>query len=93
MANKYIYGTCRGARARKHVKDGTVEFVLWEAGQQGNDVDFWYAFHPDWWKGFIPDAVQPKRRQKLTKWDWWLIIGSIIISIISGYIWIKYIFN
>lgn len=48
----WIYGTCRGRIARKHRKNGNVQFVLWKAGEQGHGEDYWIDFHPDWWGEF-----------------------------------------
>jgi hypothetical protein len=51
----WIYGTCRGRLARKHRKKGNVQFVLWEAGQQGHTEDYWHNFDSRWWNGFEPN--------------------------------------
>ncbi len=51
-----VYGTCKGSRARRHRITGTVEFVLWKAGEQGHAEDFWYPMHEDHWPLFIAET-------------------------------------
>lgn len=50
---EYVYGTAGAHQrpARKH-KSGRVEFVMWEAGEQGHNQDYWIAFHEHWWPTF-----------------------------------------
>lgn len=50
---EYIYGTAGNDRrlARRH-KSGRVEFVMWKAGEQGHERDYWIAFHEYWWPTF-----------------------------------------
>jgi len=50
------YGTCNGVTARKHLSAGNVQFVLWEAGQQGHKEDFWHNFDCTWWPEFKPNS-------------------------------------
>lgn len=39
----YEYGTLgNGLRARRHRRSGLVEFVLWKAGEQGHEEDYWH---------------------------------------------------
>jgi hypothetical protein len=45
----WVYGTCCGRPARKHVIDGNVQFVLWKAGEQGFKEDHWVNFDSSWW--------------------------------------------
>jgi len=39
--------------ARRHRKKGNVQFVLWPAGEQGHEEDFWYDLDSSWWPTFI----------------------------------------
>ena len=48
----YEYGTCRVHPARRNRKSGEVQFVLWEAGEQGHEVDFWHRMDPSHWYKF-----------------------------------------
>lgn len=50
---EYVYGTAGNDQrpARKH-KSGRVEFVMWKAGEQGHERDYWIAFHEYWWPTF-----------------------------------------
>lgn len=51
----WVYGTCNGRPARKHRINGNVQFVLWRAGEQGHEEDYWHNFDPSWWHGFKPN--------------------------------------
>lgn len=46
------YGTCRDRKARRHNKNGNVQFVLWKAGEQGHKEDWWHDFDSFWWPEF-----------------------------------------
>lgn len=48
----FIYGSLNGRIARKHKKNGNVQFILWYAGTQGHDEDFWHDFDKSWWSLF-----------------------------------------
>lgn len=52
--NPWIYGYCRDRIARKHKKEGNVQFILWEKGQQGHKEDYWHDFDSYWWNEFTP---------------------------------------
>ena len=70
------YGTCKDRPARRHRQSGEVQFVLWQAGEQGHEVDYWYRFDSSWgdgfdsswwdgvdsswWDGFVPDHITTK---------------------------------
>ena len=44
---EYSYGvTSNGTRVRVDHAAGTVEFVLWKAGQQGYKEDYWHQMGP-----------------------------------------------
>jgi hypothetical protein len=49
------YGTVDGYKARRHRKNKNVQFILWKAGQEGHQEDFWHDFDESWWVKFIPD--------------------------------------
>lgn len=51
------YGTCNNQRARRHKLKGNVQFVLWKAGKQGHNKDFWINFDWSWWIDFKPYDV------------------------------------
>jgi hypothetical protein len=48
----YEYGYCNGLIARKHRINKNVQFILWEAGQQGHKLDYWINFDSSWWGSF-----------------------------------------
>lgn len=50
---QYEYGTCNGRPARRGMKYGNVQFVLWKAGEQGCSTDIWHDFDSSWWPQFI----------------------------------------
>lgn len=39
---------------RKNKLTGEVQFILWEAGEQGHKKDYWHPINPTWWPPFIP---------------------------------------
>lgn len=49
---KWVYGKCRDRLARKHRKNGNIQFVLWNAGEQGHEVAYWHDFDSHWWPEF-----------------------------------------
>ena len=51
----YEYGTCNKLRARRNRMTGAVQFVLWKAGEQGHDSDFWINFDRSWFKRFTKE--------------------------------------
>lgn len=54
---EFEYGTAgkgRG-RARRNLKTGIVEFVLWKAGEQGHKTDYWHPLDKSWFPTFRPD--------------------------------------
>lgn len=61
LANKafgpsYEYGTVRETKARRDRRTGEVQFVLWKAGEQGHEADYWHKFDDSWWPLFVPDG-------------------------------------
>lgn len=56
--SEWIYGECHNRPARKHRKNGNVQFVLWKAGEHGHKEDYWHNFGPGWEKLFIPNEIQ-----------------------------------
>ncbi len=68
---EWVYGTCRDRNARKHRKNGNVQFVLWKAGEQGHTEDCWHDFHPHWWNLFQAKSKQFFPDGKDGKSDWW----------------------
>jgi hypothetical protein len=48
----FIYGSLNGQVARKHKKNGNVQFILWYAGTQGHTEDYWHNFDKSWWELF-----------------------------------------
>lgn len=52
---EWEYGIANGMPARRHRKNGNVQFVLWKAGQQGHNEDFWFDMHLHWWSSFRPN--------------------------------------
>lgn len=51
---KREYGTCKSKHARRNKKSGNVQFVLWKAGEQGHNNEWWCDFDSSWWVGFEP---------------------------------------
>lgn len=55
------YGYVGARNARKHKKNGNVQFVLWRVGDQkevdgiGHTEEKWHDFDKSWWNQFIPD--------------------------------------
>ena len=47
-------GSCGNSNrpARRHRKNGNVQFLLWPAGEQGHRVDYWHDFDSSWWNTF-----------------------------------------
>lgn len=38
--------------ARKNIKTGEVQFILWLKGEQGNNEDYWHCFDRSHWNKF-----------------------------------------
>lgn len=53
----YEYGVLYGGRARRVVRTGEVQFVLWKAGEQGHLVDFFCRADQSHWPNFEPDPI------------------------------------
>jgi hypothetical protein len=51
---QWEYGVCRDKMARRHLKKGNVQFILWEAGEQGHQEPYWHDFDSSWWPQFEP---------------------------------------
>lgn len=68
---EWEYGTAGpGDRpARRHAKNGNVQFVLWKAGQQGHARDYWHNFDSSWWPTFKRSnaSAQTPQAHKETK--------------------------
>lgn len=45
---------------RLNVKTGRVEFVLWKAGQQGHNTDYWHEMGIGWEQFFNPYLPEKK---------------------------------
>lgn len=52
---EWEYGTCKDRRARRNRRTGAVQFVLWDAGEQGHRNDYWHNFDSYWWDLFLPN--------------------------------------
>lgn len=48
--------------ARKH-KSGRVEFVMWNAGEQGHSEDYWLPLHEYWWPTFSVRALELRKQE------------------------------
>ena len=48
------YGTAGNTarHSRRHKIKGNVQFILWEAGEQDYQDDYWHDFDPYWWNTF-----------------------------------------
>lgn len=46
------HGRCRDRPARRDRITGEVQFVLWKAGEQGHQQDYWHRFDSYWWDQF-----------------------------------------
>lgn len=54
---EWVPGSFRdGKRARRHRKTGVVQFVMWNAGEQGHAEDYWINADRYWWSTFVPAA-------------------------------------
>lgn len=73
---KFIYGTCRGRRARQHIKDGRVDYVEFTIYEDGEDS--WVRESKYWWTNFKPDDTQPIQKHII----WEDVIGYIITAIV-----------
>ena len=52
---EYEYGFFRDCQpARRNKRTGHVQFILWEAGEQGHLEDFWHDSDSSWWPTFTP---------------------------------------
>lgn len=58
--DKFEYGTAgmNKTQARRNIKTGVVEFVLWKAGEQGHKEDYWHPFDKTWFSTFRPNRKQ-----------------------------------
>lgn len=50
---EYIYGICNNVKARKHKRNGNVQFVLWKVGEMDNKEPIWHDFDSSHWHKFI----------------------------------------
>lgn len=72
-ATTFTYGTAgpHQTHARRNLL-GTVEFVLWKAGEQGHQEDWWVAMDSYWWPTFepydTPTTEKPAKRGLRTFW-------------------------
>lgn len=46
------YGQLNNRFARRHKRKRNVQFILWKAGEQGHQKDYWHNFDPSWWSSF-----------------------------------------
>lgn len=59
--DEWQYGSCRNRPARKHLKKGNVQFIIWYKGDQknvdgfGHLEDVWIDFDESYWHLFIPN--------------------------------------
>lgn len=66
----WIYGTCNGNRARKHKKEGNVQFIIWNEGDQsyvdgiGHTSNKWVNFDSSWWCGFKQGNENEYKRRR-----------------------------
>lgn len=87
MANKYLYGTCRGMDARKNRETGKVDFNLKSTDYASSDL--WVPASKHWWNNFHPYDIQPLEKLSwYEKLEVWIIICCIVISVglIIGFI-------
>ncbi len=54
----YEYGHVGDTPARRNRMTGEVQFVLWKAGEQGHQQDYWHKFGDGWEKRFAPDLSE-----------------------------------
>lgn len=60
------YGICREVPSRRHRKTGEVQFVLWKAGEQGHETDYWHPFDAYWWPQFkMTPGRSPEKERKI----------------------------
>ena len=60
---EWEYGFFReGLPARRHKKNGSVQFILWKAGEQGHKEDFWHVSDSSWWRTFRKAEVSHEQR-------------------------------
>lgn len=75
---QYVYGwvhriadDTRRDGVRLNTKTGRVEFVLWKAGEQGHDTDYWHEMGIGWEQFFRPyeriEAAAERRKHKAAK--------------------------
>lgn len=50
-----VDGTTIKQKARRHKIKGNVQFILWKAGEQGHQEDYWHNFNETHWKNFKPN--------------------------------------
>lgn len=55
LLNLWEYGVCNNMRARRNRLTGAVQFILWKAGEQGHEKDYWQTFERSWWSLFEKD--------------------------------------
>ena len=59
------YGVCNNKHSRRNKVTSKVYFVLWQAGEQGHMVDYWYEFGSGWeeqFKPYDPDQINHNSR-------------------------------
>lgn len=60
---EWEYGKCNGKKARRHKKNGNVQFILWHKGDQkevdgvGHLEDKWHNFAKSHWPNFRPSPL------------------------------------
>lgn len=60
---KYTYGKVVKpdgdfTHARRNNFTGEVQFILWRAGEQGHEKDYWHQFDKYWWRFFQSEEKQ-----------------------------------
>lgn len=82
MSEMYEYGTCKGGYARRDKINGSVQFIIWKAGEQGHTKDCWVNFDKTWWAGFIPEEkinIMKEEKIKFLKVIKWM--GLIVFTL------------
>lgn len=82
MSEMYEYGTCKGGYARRDKINGSVQFIIWKAGEQGHIKDCWVNFDKTWWAGFLPEEkinIMKEEKIKFLKVIKWM--GLIVFTL------------
>ena len=52
------HGYCYDRKARRHKIKRNVQFVLWQAGEQGHNEAYWHNFDESWWCQFNQSLIE-----------------------------------